>query len=397
MADETKEKKAKVDRRKARKRRENVARRAVARGAEGAPPSAFLITRPIVIGPEDSKVVVPVLIPDRERKYFEGRYPTREIVEKLRNALAVYAFETHYSLLAIFRDTGDGFRSPEREAKDRVEKCTGTTWSWLRRVALEHLSELTLFRDTADVKRWAKRKIEAMKAGGQITRNRTNDNAIKAELAALEILSFAYHRAIRIVTECEEVERLRLEAKRKGIDVAVDEAIQADIHARVQNAFNSPGWDRPVSDLIQIAIFGDINPATLWPQRADLFATLFEVARFVGRVNAGRAATLHVDCHGLVRKLFRGNLVYDFKIGQVAAGDIRHHLTDWFTREQLVTMIARADASKQSVGVTAVERQLVLLERAGPPPTLPERALAFLTLFSRKCEEFFRINPAHRR
>lgn len=393
-------------RQKARIRRNNVELRAAAR-YEGRAASIFLLDKPVVIGPHDSKVVAPLLVPDRERKNFEGRYASRKVLQQLRNALAVHALATYYSLIAIYDNRID---SPERRAQDLIEDASGKKWRQLRKYAVEHLDELTPFHDIADVKRWASHKIKGMQASRRMTRHRTDHAAIEAELAAVKLLSLAWQRAKVIVAEFEKVEKLAIKAKtlqmkaeRQGCDetaAAAREriwaAFQAKAHERIEAALNSPGWDCAVSDLIQIAIFADINPAVLWPQKINLFASFFEAARFVGRVNAGRAAALHPDLHGLVGDILRSKPVYDFKVGQVAASDLRHHLTQHFDADTFLALIAQVDSSKQWIGVTAIDRQLVLFDCLGPPTKLGKRVRAFFDLLARTFRRFSRRNPAYK-
>lgn len=372
----------------ARRRRDNVATRAVTQeGADAPPSSIFLINKPLVIGPTDSRVLAPILTPNREWKNFEGRYPSRAIVSQLRNALAVHAFTTFHSLRALLDDP--------RGARDRVEECAGRTMGWLRDIALEKLSELTLFRDAMDVERWARWKVEGAHERGEIARNRIDDAAVERELSSVSLLSFAYFRAQRIVAASEEMQKMMEKAQRGGINVADDEALQSEAHSQIESAYNSAGWDRPISDLLQIAMYSDINPVALWPQHNNLFATVFQLARFAGRINAGRDATLDTNGHGFVVDLLRGNLFYEFPSGQVAVNDLRHYLTQWFDADEFINKIALADAFGRSVSVTAVERQLILVDRVGPPPKLSARTRGFFSLFSRSWRDFFRMNPRY--
>lgn len=377
-----------LKRREARKRRANVAARAAAcADANTLPPGIFLINDPIVIGPTDSRVVAPILLPNREWKNFEGIYPSRPIVARLRNALAVHAFTTYYALKNILDDP--------KEARHRVEKCAGMSWGWLREIAVEHLNGLTLFRDSADVERWARSKVEYLRANGLITRNRIDETVIGIELSSVGLLSFAYRRAQTIVAAIEDVQRFQESAKRKGIDVSLDEEVQRESHSRLSVAYNKPGWDSPIEDLLQIAMYADINPTAFWPQRNDLFATLFELARFVGRTNAGRDAVLNVNCHDLAVTIFRGNFHCGYDSGKVAADDLRTYLTRGFNPDEFINKIAEAKASGRLVYVTAVERQLILVDRVGPPPRHNARARGFFSLFSQRWKDFFRMNPSH--
>uniref|UniRef100_UPI0038F7BBAC hypothetical protein n=1 Tax=Streptomyces europaeiscabiei TaxID=146819 RepID=UPI0038F7BBAC len=51
------------------------------------------------------------------------------------------------------------------------------------------------------------------------------------------------------------------------------------------------------------AIFADINPAELWMQYAASFGKTFEIARFIGRINAGVEAKLGPELFGIARQV----------------------------------------------------------------------------------------------
>ena len=77
----------------------------------------------------------------------------------------------------------------------------------------------------------------------------------------------------------------------------------ADAAALLELAYTHSGTHVSWAEACQIAIFADINPAELWVQYAASFGKTFEIARFIGRINAGVEAKLGPELFGIARQV----------------------------------------------------------------------------------------------
>lgn len=314
------------------------------------------IIEPIRFPGVDSDMVAPILAPNRLAKDIDGRFPPRGLVEKLRAALGVHALCAHHSISVIY---GDGTR-----ARDDVAEAAGTSFRHLRRYGASHISELTLFETEDDLIAWAKSKYGHRPVGAQIA-----NNCLRAavELSAVTLLGKTYVRAQRIIAGWEEAQAILSKAR----DVAATAEAEQRAHDAIENAYGAVGYDLSIGQLIEIAIYADINPVVLWPQHITFFTELFELARFVGRVNAGVRADLPTNLHELTRLVVSGYETGDARdlVSKVACD----HLNRAFPDNRLVAAIDAAERDGLVVSVGRGTRRIELVARPIVSPKLVGR------------------------
>lgn len=290
------------------------------------------ITQPITLPGSVSNMVAPILAPDRIPKDSDGRFPPRRLVEKLRVALGVHALCAYHSLNALYGNS--------EKARDDVVDAAGMSFWHLRRNGVGHITEFTPFDHEDELIAWAKAKHGDLPVGAQIANNRVR---AEAELSAVSLLGKAYVRAQRIIAGWEEAEKI--------LSKAGDAGAEAEAHDVIEEAYSSAAYDLTIGKLTEIAIYADINPIILWPQHISLFAELFELARFVGRINAGVGAVLSTNLYKLTRLVMDGYETGDTRdlVSEVA----RHHLARAFPGNRLIAAI---DAAERNALVVSVAR-----------------------------------------
>ena len=230
---------------------------------------------------------VPLLVPDRTLKTTEGRYPSRAIVAQLRRSLAVHSLMALHGLLPLL--------GTRQAAQDRIATVAASGIDRLIREGRQYLSQETAFDAEDALRRLFERKQVLLKnAGIDIPWRR--EELIEAELSAVRLVSIASVRAQAILAAFEGAQRSAKPSRTANGDeeTVIDEASwQA-----TRETFGRYHHDLGIGSLWEIAAYADINPCALWPQHTARFATLFELARFIGRVDRGIEASLacaHLD------------------------------------------------------------------------------------------------------
>lgn len=300
-----------------------------------------VITMPGVV----SDMVAPLLAPDRMRKDGDGRSPPRELVAKLRTALGVHALCAYHGLNALYDDS-------ERSRGD-VADAAGMSFWHLRRTGIAHISELTLFNNEDELIVWAGTKYKDIPVGAQIANNRER---AKAELSAVSLLGRTYVRAQRILSAFEEAETI-LRSSDSGDDEAKT-AADTQAHDIIEKGYASAWHDATIGSLIEIAIYADINPVMLWPKHISFFAELFELARFVGRINAGIGAKLETNLFEIARQVMDGYETGDSR--DLVSNVVRHHLVNAFPGKQLIAAIDEAERNGLVLSVARGTRRIAL-------------------------------------
>jgi hypothetical protein len=302
------------------------------------------ISQPIRMPGVVSDMVAPILAPDRMPKDSDGRSPPRGLVEKLRVALGVHALCAYHSLNALYRNS--------EKARDDVADAAGMSFWHLRRNGVGHIGELTVFNDEDELITWAKAKHRDLPVGAQIANNRVR---AEAELSSVSLLGKAYVRTQRIIKAWEEAQTILSKAG-DGADKAKAEE---QAHDTIENAYGSAWCDLTIGKLTEIAIYADINPVILWPQHISFFAELFELARFVGRINAGIGAELPSNLYKLTRQVMDGYETGDTR--DLVSKVIRHHLSRAFPGKRLTAAIDAAERSGSVVSVARGTHQIDLV------------------------------------
>lgn len=270
-------------RNKARKRRENAARRQREQDArdygEIPPPLATFEILPKVLQTGNSNVVMAFVKEMPPRKDFAGRYKQSGAVHHLNAALGVQTLLAYHCLTVLLRSGA--------QAKEELGKIVGAsdTVDYRLNVGREHLKSRTAFESEDDLKEWAPLKLQMEHGAAPCATGLTKK--IEAETKAVRLLSSAYDRAQRVAAAHKEAAEMSA----------------ADVAARLELAYTHPGTHVSWVEACQIAIFADVNPTELWMQYAASFGQTFEIARFIGRINAGVEAQLGPELFGIARQV----------------------------------------------------------------------------------------------
>jgi hypothetical protein len=269
-------------RNKARKRRENAARRQREQDArdygEIPPPLATFEILPKVLQTGNSNMVMAFVKEMPPKKNFAGRDKQTGVVQLLNIALGVQMLLAYHCLVVLL---GSGAR-----AKEELGKIGGgsDTVDYRLNVGREHLPKRSAFESEDELNLWAPLKLQmehgAAPWGTELVKK------IEAETEAVRLLSRAYDRAQRVAAAHKEAANMDA----------------ADATARLELAYTHPGTHVSWVKACQIAILADINPAELWMRYGASWGT-FEIARFIGRINAGVEAQLGPELFGIARQV----------------------------------------------------------------------------------------------
>ena len=341
-------------RRAARKRRANVRERRRAAAFDGLPeiPAPLATTRafprPINIGGTQVWMnFFTQLGPNNDA----CRKRMKRLVQDLKEALGVHTLLAYHALIVLLDDTG-------ARAKDEIRRLRGGPGDidyWLG-IGRRHLASRTAFNSEHEVTLWANARwplLDLQKA------SECMQQLMVAEMEAVRLLFRAYERA-----------QLVLDALDEAIEMDDDDAATA----RLEQEYNHASTQLSEAEVLQIAMFSDVDPAMLWPQHAVQYGPTFAFGRFVGRVNAGVTAVLE-DKQVVVAKQIVGNL----RDGELPAlwlalrKLIQHH----FSIEKLDLAIRRAELTDGTVEVAHARRELwvkrptgdrfLITELDGPP------------------------------
>ncbi|MCR6734068.1 MAG: hypothetical protein NVV83_08275 [Afipia sp.] len=212
-------------------------------------------------------------------KNFEGQYGQDGTVHHLNIALGVHTLLAYHGLVAL---VGSGAR-----AKDELRALEVGIGDIDYRLGngREHLTNRTAFESEDELERAAFRKYAALQADGEAATDVREK--ILATTESVRLVFRAYQRAQGV-----------LDAERKGVGKSAD-----DSAAQQERAYTHTSSHLSATEAFQVAYLADINSAELWIQYAAFFGRTFELARFVGRVNAGVAAMLSPDLFELTKEV----------------------------------------------------------------------------------------------
>lgn len=273
-------------RRQARERREKARKRqreATLRLLPEVPaPLMTIRIMPKALKTGSSNIVVPMLLQNRPAKHIEGQHKMSPLVKHLNVALGVQTLLAYHGLFILL-----GTGALAKEELLRLRGGPGNI-DYRLRIGRENLENWTGFDSEDHVKQWANNKYAHLKtvesALGFVD---MRAHLIEAETEAVRFVFRAYERA-QIVLAANN------EAANMDNDKATAHREAAFSHARTHLA---------PFEVLQVAIFADIETAALWPQYADGWGQTFKFARFLGRVDAGVEATLNADQFELARKI----------------------------------------------------------------------------------------------
>ena len=207
----------------------------------------------------------PMLYPHRPSKNWMGRDQLSRISQALVDLLAVYSVVALRLLQAADRSLID--------ATIVIEGAAAQSLKRLRKVAQKRLSSLTGFDDDLELIAWASNPTSLFRI--PVFVNGTRPATLQeASIDVVELLQTTFARA-RSVSNA-------IHATQLSPDIEVGAALTKAFAAGAR--FSS--WD-----CYRVALFADINPAPLWRAHAHC-ASVFELGRFVGRVDRGAKALL---------------------------------------------------------------------------------------------------------
>ncbi|MGH6711764.1 MAG: hypothetical protein ACREEK_22680 [Bradyrhizobium sp.] len=273
-------------RRQARERRENVRNRrreaALRVPTDIATPLATIRIFPNVLQTGNSNAVMAILRENRPTKNVEGQYKMTGVVRALNIMLGIHTLLTYQALVALL---GTGTR-----AKNELRALLGGPGDidYRLKVGRIHLVEFTAFVSEDEVRRWAKIKYaEQQLKSGSVAGDGSQHEMIAAETEAVRLVFRAYQRAQLVLDAFVEAAELN----------------DNDGAVRLERAFHHANTQLTAFEVVQVAIFTDVNPAELWPQYGAGFGQTFELARFIGRINSGMEATLGPELFDLTKQV----------------------------------------------------------------------------------------------
>ena len=291
-------------------------------GSSGAPaPGLTMRISPGALYPSsgDQGPLGPLLVPDITLKSTAGRYQPRKIVSRLRQSLAVHTLVAFHCLLPLL--------GTRQAAEDKLATVAASGIERLLREGRRHLSRETAFGSEPALQRFSEIKQKTLKAA-DIDIPWRKGELVEAELSAVRLVSIALVRAQAILAAFDDAQRAAktLETKNGESETTIDDASWAAI----KNAFERYHPDLGIHALWEIAVYADINPMVLWPQHILGFADLFEIARFIGRIDRGIEAGLapvHLDRLSAIVQEADGDLdEIEARIGLFTRDQDKHEL-----------------------------------------------------------------------
>lgn len=210
----------------------------------------------------------PILYPYRPAKAGAGRDLQTSMERALSRALAVYG----HIALRLLQAQGKTLL----HAEPSVQKAAGQSSKSLLKISATALSELTGFDNNEGVVAWATRPDSSFvlpRTGTTVA----NEGSCDRALEVLNLISAGLGRTKRVVRAMHETQ---LSTDRE-VSAAFAEAFRAGVALDSLECF-------------RLAMAADINPAPLWRAHSQ-YAQVFELARFVGRVDRGGLALLPLN------------------------------------------------------------------------------------------------------
>ncbi len=328
-------------RRKARQRRENVRKREDAAIFGGAlsvsEPLATIRVLPKVLKTGNSNIFMPFLFPNQPKQYIEGRAKAGGLIEHLKIALGVYALLAYHALCVLL--------SGGAAAKDALHSRIGDVDYWLN-IGRRHFASRTAFVSEEEVQQSAHHRYASMAVnvpGAPARRARM----IKTTTEGAGLLFRAYQRA-----------QITLRAFNKALSMDSEQAA-----TELAAAFTHATTHLSCAQALQVAILADIDPSELWLQHALIYGPTFEIARFVGRLDAGLEAVLQPEQFALTKQVLEvRSASTDLDVLRLALGNkIRAH----FRNHLFEFAIHAGEQLGGAIRVTRGTRELWIDELAG--------------------------------
>lgn len=244
-----------------------------------APPfmTIRVVPEPIKIG--DSDVAAPLLMGIKPQKHIDGRNELAALTRRIQEVLGVQM------VLAMCRLKVElGVRERVKEALAKTAKADV---DHLLRIGRREIANYTGYDTEDDVEQVTTGLHAEMNSLDQRAYEQGRQNRIAAEHLTIAILAKALGRARKVLAAFDK-------AMKRGFDEQSREGLR--------KAYNDRATDMFVDEIIQVAMYADVDPSQLWLQHAREFTNIFAIARFVGRVRDGAAAELGCDAFAVMRQ-----------------------------------------------------------------------------------------------
>lgn len=269
-----------------------------------------------------------LLYPHRPAKNWVGRDATAGVLKPINNLLAVYSIVA----LQLLQAKGGG----RPDAVITVESAAALSITSLEKAAREQLQELTAFDNNDDVVAWANHPTN-------LFRIPVYSGAKTLQQASLAIVSLLQ----------------RARSKASGIQGAVHETQLSPADAAGTALVKAFGAGARLSALEchRVAEFADINPAPIWREHAQ-YAHIYELGRFVGRVDRGAKAVLTWHHHDSMQQALDGVGADEDSTLARMYEDIRSSIELHFGAARFRKMIAKARRERGTVVADRRSRRL---------------------------------------
>lgn len=295
--------------------------------AEGGPLPAVVIRTPRTARTGSANTMAPpILYPHRSTKHDTGPDVRSGVLRIVNRQLAIYAIVAHRLLQAKGTNRAN--------ATMVVEKAAGRSLTPLEKNARGVLAAQTAFDDNNALTHWAGNPTHQFRIP-LFPWGKKKPTLEDASVKAVELLQITLAKSERVLKAVQ------------GTQLSGDGAA-----AEARRAAFSWGPNLRLSDCWRVAMFGDINPAPLWPVHSQ-HAQVFELGRFIGRVDRGGKAILIANHVEMLEWMLADLCIADMDIAKMR-DDIRTAVEAHFDVGEIRKIMQQA---RESGGVIAVDRK----------------------------------------
>lgn len=289
----------------------------------------------------------PILYPHRPAKDHAGRDELTPLADQMLNALAVY---THV-MLRLLQANGMELL----HAEPVLQAAAGRSLKYLLKRSAAALPEFSCFDNNDSLVAWSIDPTDTFRLT-IAPKARSPDTPINRGLEAVRLISTGLARTERVTAAIHATQL----ASNEKIGVALKKAFAI-------------GDTLKAMDIFRLAMVSDTNPAPLWREFAH-FADLFELARFIGKIDRGALAVVPMD--RLATMLDALNNKVDWRSGDapLMRQSIRAAIDRHFDVRRFEAMLEQAIVTKGIVAVDRKTRRLRYRTDAGPLTRILGRA-----------------------
>lgn len=269
----------------------------------------------------------PILYPHRPAKTNPGRDELTSLADQILSALAIY---THVTLRLL---QANGMEL--LHAEPILQGAAGRSHKHLLKLSAKKLEEFTCFDNNNGIVSWAASPADIF----HLTispKAPLPDTPLNRGLEAVRLISTGLARTERVTMAIH----------------ATQLASNEEIGAALKEAF-AIGAALNAMDLFHLAMISDANPAPLWREFAH-FADLFELARFIGKIDRSAQALLPTDRLTTMLDVLDHETDMPPDDATLMHQSIRTAIDRHFGVQRFQTVLEQAIATK---GIVAVDRK----------------------------------------